>query len=143
MKDSRIFGVNQRGDGKWVAWTCLADDRGCVVPGSFKELSVHEGAVAANEAANNAREKHDTGLEQEHESSPNSSPGGQLETVHTPLPCPFCGVSLTPNTNQADMYVHRYGTYYDHPESDCFVGGHEVSPSLIAAWNRRAQGQTS
>jgi hypothetical protein len=57
MRDDRIFGVNQRGDLRWLAWTCFAED-GRVVAGSFKELSVHDTEEQANEAANAARERH-------------------------------------------------------------------------------------
>lgn len=54
------------------------------------------------------------------------------------LPCPFCAQSLMPNNNQDDLYVRRYGTHYQHPRGDCHLSDHEVSPSEIAAWNRRA-----
>ena len=53
-------------------------------------------------------------------------------------PCPFCGVKLVANTNQADFYVARYGTHWDHPPGLCFLADHEVSPSNIEDWNTRA-----
>jgi hypothetical protein len=52
-------------------------------------------------------------------------------------PCPFCGATLMPNNNQDDLYVRRYGTHYQHPQGDCFMGDWEVSPSGIGDWNRR------
>ena len=58
MRDDRIFGVNPRGNGRWCAWTCFADGKGGVVPGSFQELSTHDTEQEAHDAANAAREKH-------------------------------------------------------------------------------------
>jgi hypothetical protein len=58
MNDKRVFGVNQRGDFRWLAWTVIASDDGKVEPGSFEELSVHDTEAHAHEAANAAREKH-------------------------------------------------------------------------------------
>lgn len=56
------------------------------------------------------------------------------------LPCPFCGAALTPNDNPADLYVRRYGTHHMHPATPtcCHLDGHEVTPSEVDAWNRRA-----
>lgn len=54
-------------------------------------------------------------------------------------PCPFCGVHLAPNTNQADLYVRRYGTHYNHPKDQCcWLSDDEVSPANLETWNRRA-----
>lgn len=53
-------------------------------------------------------------------------------------PCPFCGISLTANTNRADLYVRRYGTHYAHPIDNCFLSDAEVSPCQVKEWNRRA-----
>jgi hypothetical protein len=58
MKDHRVFGVNQRGDWRWVAWTCLSGDDGRVTPGTFRELSIHDTEQDAHDAANAARERH-------------------------------------------------------------------------------------
>jgi hypothetical protein len=57
-----------------------------------------------------------------------------------PLPCLFCGAELQPNNNLADIYVHRYGTHYDHRSGPdgCILSGLEVSPGEIDDWNRRA-----
>jgi hypothetical protein len=52
-------------------------------------------------------------------------------------PCPFCGVALVANTNQADLYVKRYGTHYDHPTGLCFLADAEISPAQIEEWNTR------
>jgi hypothetical protein len=51
--------------------------------------------------------------------------------------CPFCHAGMTANTNTKDIYVRRYGTHYRHPQTDCILSDFEVSPSEIAAWNRR------
>jgi hypothetical protein len=53
-------------------------------------------------------------------------------------PCPFCGVALVANTNRADLYVKRYGTYYSHPRDLCYMSDAEVSPSQVEEWNARA-----
>lgn len=56
----------------------------------------------------------------------------------TLLPCPFCGMELRANTNQADLYVRRYGTHYTHPDNPgCFLDDSEVSPRQVEEWNRR------
>lgn len=52
--------------------------------------------------------------------------------------CPFCGDALTPNDNQNDLYVRRYGTHYKHENNGCLLEGNELTPSEVAAWNRRA-----
>jgi hypothetical protein len=54
------------------------------------------------------------------------------------LPCPFCNVALVANNNQADLPVRRYGTHYLHPNNGCLLEGNELTPSEVAAWNRRA-----
>lgn len=54
-------------------------------------------------------------------------------------PCPFCGIALTPNTNQEDLYVRRYGTHYGHPWNGCYLSDDEVSPSQIEEWNNRGE----
>lgn len=54
-----------------------------------------------------------------------------------PLPCPFCGVKLTPNNNQADLYVRRYGTHYNHINNGCFLGGDALTPADVPDWNKR------
>lgn len=60
--------------------------------------------------------------------------------TETLLPCPFCGVNLIANNNPADMYVRRYGTHYMHPSTPdcCHLDAHEVTPSEVELWNRRA-----
>lgn len=67
-------------------------------------------------------------------SNPVNQPNGEALK-----PCPFCGASLTPNNNQADTSVNRYGTHYDHPPGLCFLAGTEVTPSQVVDWNTRAQ----
>jgi hypothetical protein len=60
MKDEHFFGVNQRGDMQWLAWTCHATDDGRLVPGTFREISLHATEEEAHAVANAAREKHNT-----------------------------------------------------------------------------------
>jgi hypothetical protein len=62
MKDSRVFGVNARCDGRWLAWTVLCTEPGIAAAGTFRELSVHDSEAQAHEAANQARERHLAGL---------------------------------------------------------------------------------
>ena len=57
-KNTRIFGVNQRGDLRWTAWTCIANGNGSVKPGTFQELAVVDDEETAHKKADEARKKH-------------------------------------------------------------------------------------
>lgn len=50
-----LFGVNQRGDGQWAAWTAMGAPNGRIKPGSFRELSLHATEDDAHAAADAAR----------------------------------------------------------------------------------------
>jgi hypothetical protein len=65
MKDSRVFGVNQRGDFRWCAWTCFVNDDGTIDRGSFVELSIHDDEPSAHKAANEARARHLSACDEE------------------------------------------------------------------------------
>lgn len=54
----------------------------------------------------------------------------------TPMPCPFCGVRLTPIHSPVSSEPPSFG----HTVGDCWLSGWSIGSDRIEKWNKRRTG---